>query len=162
MILRQYKQEKQQRIVDNLRVRRIHDSVNDSGFQIQEHSSGNVMFIVRLIEKDILSVCALCSVVFQDSFRTYPVLCTEPLPELKANYKHKNQRISTSKQKFSTSKERNLLWLPHWPSCRVIISHGILAISPLNSYIQKDEHKAVTESHLYQARNILNQLPFFF
>jgi len=24
---------------------------------------------------------------------------------------------------------QNLLWLPHWPSCRVIISHGILRVN---------------------------------
>lgn len=67
------------------RVRRVHDCVNNSRFQIQENSPWNIVFIIRLIKKHIFTVSAFSRKIFQNSLRADTMLSAESLPKLKAN-----------------------------------------------------------------------------
>lgn len=66
-------------------VTRCHDCVDDTRFQIEEDSSGNVMVIVGLIEKHVFTVWSICCKVLENTRRRNAVLEAESFPELKAN-----------------------------------------------------------------------------
>lgn len=70
-----------------IRVESILYAVDYSGFQVDEESSGNVMFIICLVEKDIFSVITLSSIFFKNAFRIDSMFHTKLFPEFVSNYK---------------------------------------------------------------------------
>lgn len=62
------------------------DGIDHTGLEIDEHRAGDVVLIIRLVEKDILSIIPLGSIVLQDTLWVDAMLMTEVLPELISNY----------------------------------------------------------------------------
>jgi hypothetical protein len=71
------------------------------------------MVVVSLVEKNILPIFALGRVIFEGSVPADAVLHAQLLPKL----------ISDCQQSVFYE---HLLWLPHYPTYKVIISLGIL------------------------------------
>ena len=83
------------------------------------------MLIISLIKEDIFTVVALRGVLLQNTLSADTVLVAQLLPELVANYLNTIMKLVSQGVKRDFS-EIDLLWLPHWPTCNVIISLGIV------------------------------------
>ena len=55
-------------------------------FQVDQDRSGDISRVIRLVEKYILPVTALCRELFQVAILTYAMFLAELLPELTSNY----------------------------------------------------------------------------
>jgi hypothetical protein len=63
----------------------ILDCVDDTGLQIDEERARDVVFIISLVEENILSIISLGRIFLQVSLWIYSVLLTQTLPEFVSN-----------------------------------------------------------------------------
>ena len=63
-------------------IKPVLNRVDNTGLQIYQKSARNIMLIICLIEKHILSVITLGRILLQVTFRVDSMLLAETLPEL--------------------------------------------------------------------------------
>lgn len=67
------------------RVHPVLNAVDNSGFQVDQKCSWNIVLVVSLVEEDIFSVVTLCCVLLKNAISRDAVLHAELLPKLVAD-----------------------------------------------------------------------------
>ena len=68
----------------------------NTGLEINKNSAGNIMVVVCLVEKDILTVSTLRRPVLEDPLLAYAMLSAEALPECGADWSRVSRGESDS------------------------------------------------------------------
>jgi hypothetical protein len=66
-------------------IKAILNRIDNTRLQINQKSARNIVLIICLIEKHILSVISLCRIFLQVTFRIDSMLLAKTLPELISN-----------------------------------------------------------------------------
>ena len=90
-------------------VRRCKYVVDNTRLEVDEYSTWNVVFIVCLVEEDILAIAAFCCPFFENSLFVYPMFCTQSLPVYRTHYEHPRNDAASLSVRNAMRKERCLL-----------------------------------------------------
>src|SRR5258706_4836593 len=87
-------------------VRRCKYVVDDARLEVDEYSTWDIVFIVCLVEKDVLAIATFCRPFFKNSLFVDSMFCTQSLPVYRTHYGHPNHDAVALSVRNSTRKER--------------------------------------------------------
>ena len=128
---------------------------NPPRLQVEQAGAGDVALVIGLVEEDVLAVARLRGggILLQDAVAVDAVLAAQLAPELGADLRGRQMVVSgggggggervgvgcdrwmegggSRRRRVAAGgrrQRRGRAWLPHWPTCSVISSRGILLL----------------------------------
>ena len=83
--------------------------VDNTGLEIDEYGTWDVVFIVCLVEEDVLAIASFCCPFFENPLFVDPMFCTQALPVYRTHYERASNNAPAQSVGTLTRKERYIL-----------------------------------------------------